>query len=48
MVTFLLTRGALPDVIEAESGKSAITIAREFNNAEIIESINEFLLRNKP
>ncbi len=48
MVTFLLTRGALPDVIEAESGKSAITIAGEFNNAEVIESINEFLLRNKP
>ncbi len=48
MVTFLLKHGALPDAIEAYSGKSVITIAREFNNAGIIESINQFLQGNNP
>lgn len=45
---FSLKHGALPDAIEVDSGKSAIAIAQEFNNAEIVESINQFLQGNNP
>ena len=48
MVAFLLKHGALPDAIEVDTGKSAIAIAQEFNNAEIVESINQLLQGNKP
>ena len=47
MVTLLLENGALPDISEADSEKSPMTIAKEIANREIVYKLNEYLKTNE-
>ena len=47
MMIYLLKNGALPDIKEAMSNKSPMTIAKELKNKEAVHILNQYLNTNE-